>query len=402
MNNKNHGFNLFSVIVIIFLSSVISAITTGVIVNNTYKTSSGVSYNELAKDEDLSEFLDVYSTITSNYYENIDKKKLLESAVEAMTNYLDDSYTTYMDNNERESLAEKLEGTYKGIGVTINERTIEDVTKDSPAEEVGLQKGDVITKVDDIDVTEYDAAKIAILIKSSDKETIKLTILRAEQELEFNVDLKELILPALSYKMIDNSKTGYIYISIFSTNIKDQFKNALNELKKQGMERLILDVRENSGGYLEGADKIANMFLKKGKLIYSLKDKKRTEKIYDKTKSYLDIPVVVIINNNSASASEILAAALKDSYGATIVGTNSFGKGKVQQIYNLEDGSMVKYTAAKWLRPNGDCVDKKGITPDIYVELPKVEQTEQTEQVEQTTIVDTQLQKAIEHINTLQ
>ena len=390
MKNKN-GFSLFTVIVIICISSIISAITSGIIVNNSYRTNNGVNYNSFVSDKDLNSFLDVYKTILDNYYESVDKKEMINSAINAMLNYVGDPYTTYMTTEEKDDLAEKLEGTYKGIGVAINGSKIEAVTPDSPAEKAGLLVGDFILAVDGEDVTEYDSAKIASLIKNSGKKSVTVKIVRGEEEKEFTIDLKELIVTAQAHKVIEGTKTGYIAISIFSNNIAEQFTTALEDLQDQGIENLIIDVRDNSGGYLEGAEKIASKILMKNKLIYSLKSKKSSKEYRDKTEESLNIPIVVLINGNSASASEILAAALKDSYGATIIGTKSFGKGKVQQTYTLGDGSMAKYTSAMWLRPNGECVDGVGIQPDINVELELNENKE--------VVSDTQFNKAVEFLN---
>ena len=162
------------------------------------------------------------------------------------------------------------------------------------------------------------------------------------------------------------------------------------------MEKLIIDLRNNTGGYLDSAETTASLFLKKGKLIYSLEDKKSKEDYYDQTETSRDYPIVVLINNNSASSAEILAAALKDSYGAVLVGQTSYGKGKVQQTYDMEDGSMAKFTSARWLRPTGDCIDKKGIKPDF-----EMAQTTQTNENGEEIIIDTQLIKALEVIGAM-
>lgn len=392
MKNKN-GFSLVTVIVIICISSIISAITSGVIVNNSYRTSSGINYNKFVSDEDLNGFLDVYETILNNYYESIDKKAMINTAINAMLNYVGDPYTTYMTTEEKEDLAERLEGTYKGIGIAINGTKIETVTPNSPAEKAGLLAGDFLLAVDNEDVTEYDSKTIASLIKNTNKKNVTIKVLRGEEEKEFTIDLKELILTAETHKVVEGTSIGYIYLSIFSNNIAEQFTTAYEDLQNQGIDRLIIDVRDNAGGYLDGAEKIASKILTKDKLIYSLQSKDSKKDYYDQTEEAFSIPIVVLINENSASASEILAAALKDSYGATLIGTRSFGKGKVQQTYTLDDGSMAKYTSAKWLRPNGECIDSVGILPDILVELELGENQE--------VITDTQYNKAVEYLNAL-
>ncbi len=392
MKNKN-GFSLITVIVIICISSIISAITSGIIVNNSYRTNNGVNYNSFVSDKDLNSFLDVYKTILDNYYESVDKKEMINSAINAMLNYVGDPYTTYMTTEEKEDLAERLEGTYKGIGIAINGTKIETVTPNSPAEKAGLLAGDFLLAVDNEDVTEYDSKTIASLIKNTNKKNVTIKVLRGEEEKEFTIDLKELILTAETHKVVEGTSIGYIYLSIFSNNIAEQFTTAYEDLQNQGIDRLIIDVRDNAGGYLDGAEKIASKILTKDKLIYSLQSKDSKKDYYDQTEEAFSIPIVVLINENSASASEILAAALKDSYGATLIGTRSYGKGKVQQTYTLDDGSMAKYTSAKWLRPNGECIDSVGILPDILVELELGENQE--------VITDTQYNKAVEYLNAL-
>lgn len=370
---KNKGFSLFAVIGFICISSIISAITVGVIITNSYKSTSGTLYSDLVKDEDLKEFLNVYESIVDSYYEDVDKKEILNNAVSAMLNYLDDNYTTYMNSEEKEELARRLEGSYRGIGISILGCTIEAVTENTPAARAGMQAGDIIVKVDDVDLTTCeDGSKITSLIKNNDKKEVKVSVKRNEEILDFTLSPEKIIVSAVDSKMIENTDIGYIGISIFSSNIGSQFKTALTDLKNKGMQKLIIDVRQNSGGYLDGAKDIASQILPKGKLIYTLQTKDKKTKYYDETSEKLDMPIVVLIDSGSASSSEILTAALKDSMGVTVIGEKSYGKGKVQQTYDLDDGGLAKLTTALWLRPNGECVDGIGITPDIASKITTV------------------------------
>ena len=321
---NNKGFNLLSVIIIICVTSIISAITAGIIVTNNY----GLSYKNITEDSSLSEFLKTYSNIVDNYYEDIDKDKMLDSAINAMLNYLGDNYTTYLNKDQTKELEERLAGSYEGIGISILGKTITNVSKDSPAEKAGLQVGDEFLTVNGTDVssiTDGASTIISTLIKSSDNKEAKIVIKRAEEELEFTVKIESIPISAISYKLLDNN-IGYLKINIFSRPLTDQVKLALKELENNGMNRLIIDLRDNSGGFLDSAETTASIFLEKGKLIYSLEDKKDKEDYYDKTTESKKYPIAVIINNNSASSSEILASALKDSYGATLIGEKSFGK----------------------------------------------------------------------------
>ena len=378
------------------ITSIISGITAGVIVTNGYNKKTGLSYNELANDGNLKEFLEVYSSITNNYYEDVNKEEMLDNAIDAMLNYLDDTYTTYLNDEETANLEKKLAGKYKGIGIQVLGNEIIEVMSDTPAEEAGLMTGDIITKVNDNIIDENNTAQIPNYINDSVDDLAKITILRNDQSIDFSVKIADIYTVDVNYKTYENN-IGYLDIDIFSKTVGEQTKKALTSLENSGMQKLIIDLRDNTGGYLESAEDIANIFLEKGELIYSLENKSASADYYDETDEYKDYPIVIILNEKSASASEILAAALKDSYGATLIGTKSYGKGKVQQTYTLNDGSMAKYTSAKWLRPNGECIDGIGLKPDYEV-VQTVTQDENGNIIQEE---DTQLLKAIEIINTL-
>lgn len=389
---NSKGFNLISVIIIICITSVVSAITAGIIVTNNYN----LSYSDLSNDKELSDFIKAYSNIVNNYYEDVDKEKMLDSALNAMLNYLGDNYTTYLTDEQRKALEESLQGTYQGIGVEINkDRVITKVTKNGPAEAAGLQTGDKFMSIDGTKLNDTDGNAVGLLIRGTNKKAVDIIVDRNGEELTFNVKISTIEEPAIAYGMQENN-IGYIQISKFSRPLTSQMETALKELEANGMEKLIIDLRNNTGGYLDSAETTASLFLEKGKLIYSLEDKKSKEDYYDQTETSRNYPIVVLINNNSASSAEILAAALKDSYGAVLVGQTSYGKGKVQQTYDMQDGSMAKFTSAKWLRPTGDCIDKKGIKPDF-----EVEQTTQPNENGEEIIIDTQLVKALEVIGAM-
>lgn len=388
---KNKGFNLISVIVIICISSITSAIMSGVIVTNNYD----LTYKGLSNDTELAEFLKTYSNIIDNYYEDIDKTKMLDAAINGMLNYLGDNYTTYLNEEQTKELETRLSGSYEGIGVTLSDNQIIKIEDNSPAAQAGLMVGDKITSVDGTDVTNAPTA-ISALIKGSDKKEISLGVSRNDQNLIFKVGIASIEISAIEYEMLENN-IGYLSISIFSRPLTSQVEKALADLEGKGMKKLIIDLRDNTGGYLDSAETTASLFLEKGKLIYSLENKKNKEHYKDETEEKRNYPIVVLINENSASSAEILAAALKDSYGASLVGQKSYGKGKVQQTVELEDGSMAKYTSAKWLRPNGECIDGIGLTPDYQTSL--VYETD--EAGNQIMSVDTQKNKAIEVLTSI-
>lgn len=389
-NNGIQGFKLYEVIIITIITGILCSIATGFIFYKKYETSAIASYENLSNNKNVNEFLQVYASIIKEYYQDVNEEELVDSAINAMFSYLGDNYSEHLSKDETSSLLEQLAGEYQGIGVEIyQDKIIYNVFDDSPAKEAGLQKGDKIIKVNNEDVSEKDNSYVATKIKN-ENDKVEITILRNNEEKKVTVKKDKLYIPSVTSKVIEeeNKKIGYIDITTFSNTTSKQVKKALLSLENDNIDSLVIDVRNNAGGYLISAKEIASMFLEKEKIIYSLQEKDKTQTYKDTTSEKRDYPVVVLINEYSASASEILTTALKESYNATLVGKKSYGKGKVQQTLNLEDGSMAKYTTAKWLTPNGKCIDGVGITPDYEIDLD-VDENNQT-------IVDTQLNKAIE------
>ena len=390
--NNYRGFSLAWVIGIVVVTSIISAITAGVIVYNNNKLSYDTTYGDLSNDKDLNEFLSVYANILSSYYEDVDTGALLDQAIAGMMDYLGDDYTTYLDDESTAELFDSLSGEYTGIGVSINnsDKSIVKVYKDTPASKAGIQEGDIIVGFNDTDVTNMTATEVVNLIKGSN-DYFTLRLQRGTQTISVSLKNETLIAPNIDYYMVENTNIGYLSLQTFSNTLATQVKDALNELEKSGMKSLIIDLRNNTGGYLTAATDVANMFLEKGKRIYGLNYQNNITNFNDETSEHKEYEIVILINENTASASEILAAALKESYGATLIGETSFGKGKVQQTMKLDDGSMVKYTSAYWLTPNGTCIDGIGINPDYYIVNEEV-----TDEAGNITIPDAQLNKAIE------
>ena len=351
--NKNSSkvFNLGWILTIVVATSIISALTTGVIIYNNNKIGNKLSYSDLSKDEKLNQFLEIYANITSDYYQDVNKEELLEKAITAMMNYLGDDYTGYLNNDNTNDLMTQLAGKYNGIGVAINneDKSITKVYDDTPASKAGIQAGDIIVGVNDIDVSSISATEVVNMIKSN-KEYFTLKLKRGEEMLSVSVKNENIISPNIEYNVIENTKIGYMSIDAFSSTLDIQMEKALKKLENEGITSLIIDLRNNTGGYLDMASKVTSMFIKKGEKIYSLNEKNQVNHYFDETDEHREYPIVILTNNNTASASEIMAAALKESYGADLVGETTFGKGKVQQTMKLDDGSMVKYTSAYWLR----------------------------------------------------
>ena len=359
---------------------------------------SGKDYIALSKD--LSKLVDTYYALIDNYYEDIDKEVLVDDAIKGMLSSVGDIYTNYSDADSTLTFKETVEGSYEGIGATIGQKQsgeliVVEVFKDSPADKAGLKENDTIIKIDGVDYSEKTTTEMSEYIKENENKTITLTIKRDDKEQDIKIKCGKVEMPTVNSEIYEknNKKIGYISISIFSSITTKQFKEELEKLNDQKIEGLIIDVRDNGGGYLTVVTDIANEILEKNKVIYKLeKDDKITEK-KDNTKQKLEYPIAMVVNSGSASAAEILTAAIKESYGGFVVGTNTYGKGTVQQTTTLPDGSMVKYTVQKWLTPNGNWINSKGVEPTDYVELDdKYYQNPSKEN-------DNQLNKALELVS---
>ena len=367
---KKTKFELWEVIAITLFSSLVMSFCTGYLV---YKSScSHISTGN--GDDNLAELYKAYDEIKSNYYSTVDLGALVDAGIKGMFSYLGDPYTTYLDKDQTDNLNNSLSGSYQGIGVKIsvnseeNKMIISEVYDNTPAKSAGLAIGDIIVKVNDNVVADMESAEVTKLIKSSDE--VKLVVNRDGNDLDFTLNTAKLNNPSVDDKIIDGdngNKIGYLKISKFNETAYEQFYEKLNKIEVDGINSLIIDLRDNTGGYLSAATKISEMFLQKGKVIYSLNDQSSTKTTYDETDDERNYKVYILVNGNSASASEILAAALKDSYGAKLVGTTTYGKGKVQKTSKLSDGTMYKYTSAKWLTPSGECIDGVGLKPDIEI-----------------------------------
>lgn len=334
----------------------------------------GRSY--MALSNDLSKFVDTYYAIKDNYYGELDNEKLVDSAIKGMIDAVGDEYTSYSDTDDADNFKQTVSGIYEGIGCTVgvnldNKIVVVDMFKDSPAEKAGLKVGDIIIKIDGEDFGGKSSTDMSNYVKSSKNSKVVLTIIRDEETMELDVERKKIEIPYVSGEVItkDDMKIGYIDISLFSSTIYDQFKRELEKLEKENISGLVIDVRGNSGGYLSGVTDILNLFLKKGDVIYQLESGNKKQIKKDITKEKRDYPVAVLVNGGSASASEILASVIKESYNGFVVGTKTYGKGTVQQTTTLPDGSMVKYTVQKWLTPNGNWVNEVGVEPTDTVEL---------------------------------
>lgn len=365
---ESYSFDeVFSITIFSLLLGVLACFSVLTILNK------GKNYFVLSKE--LAKFVDAYDAIVNNYYKEVDKDKLVESAINGMVSSVGDEYTSYNDKDVTDNFNEAVNGKYMGIGALImkseNDLVIYKVFEDSPSYKAGLKDGDIILKLDDKDTKDMSVNDIASIVKNDGNKEVKLLVKRGEENLDITIVKDMVELPVVSGKVINHNdkKIGYISLSIFSSVASEQFNKQLVKLEKEGIGGLVIDVRGNSGGYLATVTDIASYFLKKGDIIYKLEVNDKVTVRKDKTKESRDYPVAVLIDKNSASASEILASSIKESYNGYVVGTNSYGKGTVQQTLVLSDGSMIKYTIEKWLTPLGNWINEEGVVPTNYVEL---------------------------------
>lgn len=366
---KSVEFSLLEVIVIVLITGLVVSVASGLIVYNNYDK---INVTNTINPAELDEFYENYNKIINNYVEEVDKQELLDAAISGMYNYLGDEYSMYMSKDDTDDLEEQLTGEYTGVGIEITTVVEDDnqyvqihrVFKDSPAEAAGLKTGDIIKAVDGEEMK--DANQVSNTIKKGNKESYEITYVRDGKENTLILTRKKVLINSVSSEVYDN--VGYIKIDTFSATTKTQLLNILDNFDKK-VTSLVIDLRDNTGGYLDTAYSVSDLFLEKGKIVYQLKDRngnitsyKAQDGVYRKFNK-----IVVLINENSASASEILTLALKESAGATVVGNRSYGKGTVQETGTLNSGSMIKYTISYWLSPKGNSINKLGIEPDIKV-----------------------------------
>ena len=360
---------------------------------NTNKTE--VSYSKTKKGFDS--LYETYDTIMSEYYKDVDSDKLIEGAINGMLESLDDEHTMYFDKKSKEEFDSELSGNYYGIGAQIqltSDETIK-ITKvfdDSPAKKAGLKEEDVFVSVDGTSIKGKSATEVANMLKSDSVKTSTIVVKRNDKELTFKVTKENITLFSVSSEMLDNNgkNVGYLSVSIFGQKTYSQFKDALTKLEKQDMDSLIIDLRGNTGGYLSTVTNMLEEFIDKGNVIYQIQSSSGVKQYKTVKASDKKYKIVVLIDGGSASASEIMSAAMKEVYGATLVGQTTYGKGTVQTTKNLSNGSMIKYTIEKWLTPSGKNIDKEGIKPDYEVELGDSYKNNPTKEN------DAQLQKALD------
>jgi len=371
---------ILKTIIAVLLIAIISSIST-----------LGLIYYALGFNEqgfsNLMRFITAYRFIETKYVNDTDDVKLIDGAIDGMVKSLNDPHSNYLSPKMYKTLMEQTEGSFAGIGVVMgmdNEQKIHivGIMENSPGQKAGLQEGDEILAVDGVPVTQMAFDEVAAHVRGQAGTDVVLTIMRDNTNQDITITRDNIKLKTVGHKMLDNN-IGYIQIVSFSEDTANEFNEAYNDLKNQGMKALVLDLRNNPGGLLTTCVEIAKKLVPKGEIV-SIVDKQGNKETYSSSLEAPEYPLVVLINKNSASASEILSGAIQDTKTGTIIGNTSYGKGSVQTILPMFEDDAVKLTIAKYYTPSGRSIDGTGITPDIEINL------------DENATSDTQLDKALE------
>ena len=383
MNNKEN--KILKYMIVSIFSMIIGSIVTYFCSNNTFIEKRDSKFDMLYK---------TYDIIKNEYYKDVKDEVLVEGAINGMMSSLGDPHSVYFNKKAKEEFDTELTGSYYGIGAEITstndgKAVIKKVFDKSPAKTAGLKENDVFVSIDGESVEGKSISDIANTLRSEKKEKSIIVVNRDGKELSFEVTKANVTLFSVSSEMLDNN-IGYISVNIFGQNTYDEFTKALNDLEKENMKSLIIDLRGNNGGYLTTVTNMLSIFLDKDKVIYQMQTKTGKKKYYSIKNGSKTYKVVILIDNESASASEIMASAMSEQYGAILVGEKSYGKGTVQITKDLKNGGMIKYTIQNWLTSKGKSIEKNGIKPDYEIKLNDEYANNPTKEN------DNQLQKAID------
>ena len=381
--SNDSKFSIFEVIIIIFISIIFGVIIGYLIILNRSPI------KELKSESKISELVGTYYNIKDNYYKKVDDDILIDSAIKGMIDSLDDEYSDFMNDYNTLEFNKSIDGYYKGIGITISQDgdyfKIVDVIDDGPGDIAGLKKDDIILEINNNEINSNSILKFSELISNNSNSKVNLKLSRNDEILDIEVKLDTIQLPIVTYDSfnINDKLVGYIKISSFSSNSYTQFKRYLEKLEKKKIKSLIIDVRNNPGGQLKQTKEILSLFFNKKTVLYQVKSSKSTKKVYSLSNDKRSYPVVLLVNERSASASEILVSCFMENYkNSYVIGTNTYGKGTIQKTVYLTTGSSIKYTSNKWMTSNGLDINKKGIKPDLVIEQP----------LDSTFIIDNDLQ----------
>lgn len=363
----NLGKSRFNSVEMIMI--LIMGLLSGILVSTIFKTTlNGTT------DNSSNEIISVYNNLKEKYYGDIDEEALEQAAIAGMLSILGDEYSEYLSSYESSDFNDKLNGEFVGLGVQIRKvgesaPVVTEVYDNSPAAKAGLMVGDLLLKVNGEDISTLSLSEVVDKIKNK-KENITLEVQREDETIVLEATTGDVVITSVEQEIIEGEqkKIGYAKLSLFAKNSASQLALAFDSFDKAGVNSVILDLRDNPGGHLDVAEEILNMFLDDTKILYQIKGKDNTEKVYSSKGEKRNYNLVILVNESSTSASELISASLKEGYGAILVGTTTYGKGTVQQTMSLEDGSMIKYTTNTWLTPNGNSINEVGITPDYIIE----------------------------------
>ena len=388
--DNDSKFSIFEVVIIIFISIVFGMIVGYVL---TYTRSPLGSVKSNSK---LSEIISTYNSIKDNYYKEIDEDTLVNAAVSGMIGSLDDNYSNYMDSSTTDSFNESVEGSFVGIGITImydgEYNKIIAVDDKGPSNKI-LKVDDLIVKVSGKDVRGIYGDDLKKLIRGKVGTAVKIKVLRNNKYLTFSIKRTNIEIETVksNYFDVESKRIGYLDVDVISSNTYKQFNKNLKRLENKNIDSLIIDLRDNPGGHLSQTKEILSMFFNKKTVLYQLKDKDTKKKIYSSSNETRSYPIVILVNDGSASASEIITSCFMENYNnIKVVGTTTYGKGTVQQSHQLSTGTSIKYTVQEWLTSSGKSINEKGIKPDEELLMNSEYYSNPTYNT------DNQLQKAIE------
>lgn len=390
-NNFSKSIFVKSIILTILITAVIASMVTIIVMNNNESNS--------LLDKITSKLSTIDQIVDKDYLGEIDENKIFDETMKGYVEGLDDEYSQYFTKEELEEYkTDNIEGEFVGIGVYIVQDTEKNAIrvlapiKGSPAEAIGILAGDYIIQIDGTPYTGDQITEATNKMKGQEGTTVKIQVLRGEETLDFEVERKNVRVNPVESNIYENN-IGYLKISSFDQGCSTEFTKKLQELKNKNIQSLIIDLRNNGGGIVDEAIAIAELFTEKGSTLLITKDKDENEDItYAESDKMIDVPIIVLTNENTASASEILAGALKDNNVAKILGTTTFGKGVIQELLTMKDGTGLKITTNEYYTPNRNKINKVGIEPDEKIELPDEYKNVLTVPQDQ----DTQLNKAIE------
>ena len=333
----------------------------------------GLFWYYTGRPSSMFEFFRTLEIIESHYAENVDKNAIFDGALKGMVSTLGDKHSTYLGGDLYKDFSAQMSGTYAGIGVYIASTDegilIAGVMEGSPAEEAGLQRGDILVSIDGTSVEGYQLEDVSKNIRGPVDTSVDLVVRRDGEEQSFTVQRRQIHVPTVAGKMVDGTDVGYIRVAVFSDGTADDFTKEFTKLREQGMNKLILDLRDNPGGIVEQVVGVASNFVPPNSTIVSYTEQDGKVDQYTAQGTDDPIPIVVLVNENSASASEIVAGAVQDMKLGPIVGVKTYGKGTVQGVFPVDSASAVKVTVAKYRTTNGREIDGVGIEPDVVVPL---------------------------------